>query len=114
MLPLVVLELHREAVGANARVVHEHEDRAEALLELSEELLHRIRIDNVALHGHCLAAGGLDLGDHRRGAFVVGAVVHAHRPALGSERLRDRRADSARGACDECATLMRHRSAPIP
>src|ERR687895_187648 len=46
-----------------------------------------------------------DLLHHGLGALGVAAVVHAHGPALRGERLRDRRADSARGPCDESAAI---------
>jgi hypothetical protein len=109
-LPVVVLDLRREAVGAHAGVVDEHEHGAEALFERGEVRIDPLPLHDVAAERERTPAGRLDLRDDRRGGVRGGVVADADGPAVGREALRDRRADPARGAGDERAAVgaLRH------
>ena len=100
-VPVLVRELQHDVVARDARVVDEREHGpAELLLDLLEERL-AVTAGDVGVDGLGLAAGLLDGGDDGVGAGLVGAVVDRDGPAVGGQRLGDRRADALGGTGDE-------------
>ena len=69
VLPGVVVDLRREGVGAHARVVHEHEHRAEGLLELREQRFGGVWIRDVGRAAAARVPPALSISlHHGRGA----------------------------------------------
>ena len=119
-LPGIVAELGREAVVADAGVVHQDQDGAVLLLERGEAGVERLGVADVARDEGCGAAAVGDLLGHRLGSVGIGAVVDGHGPAVLSQGAGHGGADAARAAGDESAAFRRsvaglstHRGPPI-
>ena len=62
-----------------------------------------------------MQCGASDAVGHLRERFACWLQVGGdHVRSVAREHLGDRRADAARGTCDECAAVSPHRRAPIP
>ena len=68
--PLLAGHLCRGTVVADAGVVHEYVDGTEALAHSPDHCPDALRVGDVEVDGHCLAAGGGDILSHRLGAFA--------------------------------------------
>ena len=85
----------------DAGVVHQHVRRAEGLLRLRKEPFHVGRFRDVALDCDRLAALAGNLRDHAVRSLLAGGIVHCHCGAGSAQALRNRRADTLRGACHD-------------
>ena len=113
-LPVLVADLRREVVGAQAGVVDEHQHRAESLAGLEQARRRRRRRRRRPAARSALPPPASIRSTTSRRAVRVLAVVDPHRPAVAGQRQRRRGADPARGAGDQRAALRRHRQRPPP
>ena len=92
-VPLLLRRVHEHAVTHESRVVDEDVEPAEVARDARDHFPDDVRIRNIGLIGPGLAAGLLDLGNHRFGFGLRAVVIDRDARALFRQHLRDGGAD---------------------
>ena len=88
----------------DTRVVHQHIDASERCLGGVEHASHGVGIGYVRLGSDRVAACSLDLGYDGRRRFFAAGVVHDDVETIQCQAFGHGRANSARGAGDDCGS----------